>query len=229
MTELSTRLDAGIAERSLLKHPFYVAWSEGKLTSEMLRSYACQYYHLEKEFPRMVSAVHSNTPDLEARQHLLENLVDEEQGEENHPALWLRFAAALGADEREVVGTELLPSTRAAIDTMTAICRDSSYQEGMAALYAYESQIPAVAKVKIEGLKQFYGMTDPAQYKFFSVHEEADAWHSEVEKRLIDERTPEELAPAVEGAATQTADSLLSFLDGVHAEFVKPRLAMSTA
>ncbi|MEX2238220.1 MAG: CADD family putative folate metabolism protein [Dehalococcoidia bacterium] len=223
--DLLQRLDSAIAERGMLKHPFYVAWSQGRLTREMLKDYACQYYHLESSFPRMVSAVHSNTPDLGVRQHLLENLVDEEQGDENHPALWLRFARALGATDDDVLNVDVLPSTRAAIDTMTGICRDKPYQEGMAALYAYESQIPEVARVKIDGLNRFYGMDDPEEYKFFSVHEEADAWHSEVERKLIDEHTDSESADAVVSAAATSAGALWGFLDGIHETYVTQRAA----
>ena len=225
MSNLVERIDGAIADKSMLKHPFYLAWNEGKLTREMLRDYACQYYHLEKEFPRMVSAVHSNAPDLEVRQHLLENLIDEEQGEENHPELWLRFAEGLGASRDEVESAELLPGTRRAVETMDEICREGSYQEGMSSLYAYESQIPAIASLKIAGLRQFYGMTDPAQYKFFTVHQEADAWHSEVERGLLASRTAPEQAEAVESAASRTAGALLGFLDDVYDEYVAGRIA----
>lgn len=225
MSDLMKRIEGAIAEKSMLKHPFYLAWNEGKLTREMLKEYARQYYHLEKEFPRMVSAVHTNAPDLEVRQHLLENLVDEEQGDENHPELWLRFAEALGASRDEVEQTALLPGTRRAIDTMTAICRESSYQEGMASLYAYESQIPEVARLKIDGLRSFYGMTDPAQYKFFTVHQEADEWHSQVERDLLATHTNDAQADDVETAADSTAGALWGFLDDVYAEYVEGKMA----
>jgi pyrroloquinoline-quinone synthase len=225
MPKLVDRLDKAIAEKSMLKHPFYIAWNEGKLTREMLKDYACQYYHLEKEFPRMVSAVHSNTPQLEVRQHMLENLVDEERGEENHPELWLRFAEALGATRAEVEGAEQLRGTRTAVETMMDICGNGSYQEGMAALYAYESQIPEVARLKIDGLKSFYGMTDPAQYKFFTVHQEADEWHSQVERDLLERHTPDDQAADAEAAASSTAGALWGFLDGVYSEYVEGRLA----
>jgi pyrroloquinoline-quinone synthase len=225
MANLLDSIDGAIAEKSMLKHPFYLAWNEGRLTREMLKDYACQYYHLEKEFPRMVSAVHSNAPDLDVRQHLLENLVDEEQGDENHPELWLRFAEALGASRQEVEETQLLPGTSRAIETMTSICRGGSYQEGMAALYAYESQIPEVARLKIEGLRSFYGMTDPAQYKFFTVHQEADEWHSQVERDLLTARTPEAEVEAVSRAAGTTAAALWGFLDDVYDEYVEGKIA----
>ena len=42
--ELLAKIDAAIAERNLLKHPFYQDWQTGKLTREALQLYAAQYY-----------------------------------------------------------------------------------------------------------------------------------------------------------------------------------------
>jgi pyrroloquinoline-quinone synthase len=47
----------------------------------------------------------------------------------------------------------------------------------VAALYAYESQVPEIAKTKIDGLKRFYGITEPKGLAYFEVHEEADKGH----------------------------------------------------
>ena len=222
MPRLFDIIDAKIAERHLLRHPFYQAWSEGKLSKEMLRAYACQYYHFVKDFPRMVSAVHSNTPDIELREPLLLNLMDEELGAENHPALWMRFAQAMGASPKEVENTSPLPSTAELVGTMMAFCKKSSFQEGLASLYAYESQIPEVSRVKIQGLKDFYGITSPDAIKFFSVHQEADVHHSREERELLEASTVDTMAPAVERAALETANALWRFLDGVHETFVVP-------
>ena len=57
--------------------------------------------------------------------------------------------------------------------------------EGLAALYAYESQIPEVSKTKREGLAAFYGIADEDATRFFSVHEEADVWHRQVEREAL--------------------------------------------
>ncbi|MBI4535430.1 MAG: CADD family putative folate metabolism protein, partial [Ignavibacteriae bacterium] len=160
-TVLFNTIEAMLHEKSMLKHPFYQAWNDGALTKEMLKNYACQYYHFVKDFPRMVSAVHSNTPEMALRQELLMNLYEEEHGPENHPALWIQFANAMGASTDEILSTEPLPTTRALVATMMDCCRNASCQEGLASLYAYESQIPEVSRVKIEGLKKFYGVTDP--------------------------------------------------------------------
>jgi pyrroloquinoline-quinone synthase len=129
------RIHAQVATRRLLDHPFYVAWSKGELSREALQKYAEQYYHWVHAFPTWLSAVHSNAPDLEMRQEILANLMDEEQGPENHPELWLRFCDALGLDRDAVKSAELLPETREAIATMRRVCRDEPAAAGLAALY----------------------------------------------------------------------------------------------
>lgn len=216
-------IETALTERSMLKHPFYQAWTEGLLTREMLKDYSCQYYHFVKDFPRMVSAVHSNTPELSVREPLLLNLVDEEMGSENHPALWMRFALAMGATRDEVENTEPLPETVELVETMMNLCKNHTFQEGLASLYAYESQIPEISRVKIEGLKRFYGITSPEEIKFFSVHQEADVLHSQAERDMITGNTSDELSPAVVNAASETAEALWRFLDGVQEKYVAPK------
>ena len=223
---LFVRIDSVLEEKSMLKHPFYQQWSSGKLTIEMLREYACQYYHFVKDFSRMVSAVHSNTPDISARQELLMNLVDEEQGMDNHPVLWMRFANALGAIREEVEATPPLPTTTELVNTMMGLCRDDLFQAGMATLYAYETQIPEVSHVKIEGLKRFYGIEDSDAIRFFSVHKEADMYHPISERDMIENYTPAEREGQVYDAVERTATALWIFLDGVHESYVAEKLAV---
>jgi len=215
------QLNAIADQKHLLKHPFYIAWTEGKLTREHLKNYAIQYFRNVLAFPTYLSAVHFNTPAMDgtiaARQEILENLIEEERGEHNHPALWKRFATALGATEAELAETAPLATTTNLIDTFRSLCIQSPFYAGLAALVMYESQIPEIAAVKIDGLKQFYGMTNPEDYQFFSVHQAADVWHTEAELKLIEQHanTPEKEAEALE-VAKQAADALWQFLDGVY-------------
>src|ERR1700731_2161342 len=51
-TELLARIDAAIAEKSLLKHPFYQDWQAGKLSGEGLQLYAPQYSRHVDAFPK---------------------------------------------------------------------------------------------------------------------------------------------------------------------------------
>ncbi|MBF2047670.1 MAG: CADD family putative folate metabolism protein [Elainella sp. C42_A2020_010] len=227
---LREQLDAIVAQKHLLTHPFYVAWTEGKLSRDHLKQYAKQYFHHVLAFPTYISAVHYNTPHLSVRQELLENLVGEEQGEKNHPALWRNFAVALGADAEELETAEKLATTTNLIDTFRRLCLQSPFYAGLAALHVYESQIPEVASVKIDGLKQFYGMNNPADYEFFSVHQVADIYHAESTAKLIEAYaiTPEQQAEVKQVAET-AATALWQFLDGVYETYCQDIAAEKAA
>jgi len=53
-----------------------------------------------------LSAMHSRIERRDLRQHLRENLWDQERGEENRAELWLRFAEAVGVGREEVVADD---------------------------------------------------------------------------------------------------------------------------
>ena len=218
MTTTSTLIDAKVAERATLRHPFYQAWTEGRLPIDTLRDYARQYFHHVEAFPRAVSAVHSNCPDRDGRRMLAENLAEEEgleAGKQDHATLWLLFAAGLGADEAAVRAQDLNPETQALIDTFRKLSHQS-YAAGLGALYAYESQFPGVASAKIEGLIDRYGISDEATLRFFRVHERADVEHSAVCRELLDRLPEADKAEAV-AAGEELAGALWNFLSGVEA------------
>jgi len=217
--EFLTALDALIAEKHLLHHPFYQLWSQGKLTRENLREYAVSYYPHVAAFPTYVSGVHANCDDASLRQELLENLIEEERGAENHPALWRRFAAALGAAESDLASAPRTPEIAETIAEFRRSTREGSVAEGLAALYAYESQIPEVSRTKREGLREFYGIEDGDATRFFSVHEHADVWHRQVEREALGRvaDTPEARERALE-SARRCCDALRRALDGVMRE-----------
>ena len=210
------RLHQYVSARNLLSHPFYQDWREGKLTLNDLRSYASQYYHFEASFPRFLSAVHSRCPDPAVRQSILSNLWDEEHGEQNHRALWLSFCAGLGLTPQEVMQAPVHPNTQALLDTYKTICSTRSIQEGLAAIYAYEVQVPEVAAEKLVGLRERYGIIDENALSFFQVHGYLDEEHSRVEGEAISEHTDENEEPAVESALRAGLDAWWGFLDGVN-------------
>ncbi|MFL6729508.1 MAG: CADD family putative folate metabolism protein [Sphingomicrobium sp.] len=214
----SSLIDSKVAERAMLKHPFYQAWTEGRLPLDTLRDYARQYFHHVEAFPRAVSAVHSACPDRHGRRMLAENLAEEEgveAGKQDHAALWLMFAAGLGEDEGAVREQRLNPETQALIDTFRRLSRQS-YAAGLGALYAYESQFPGVAGAKIEGLIGRYGISDEPTLRFFRVHESADVEHSSVCRALLDRLSDRERDEAV-AAGEELAGALWNFLSGVEA------------
>jgi len=112
MTTTSSLIDSKVAERAMLKHPFYQAWTEGRLPLDTLRDYARQYFHHVEAFPRAVSAVHSACADRDGRRMLAENLAEEEgieAGKQDHASLWMMFASGLGESEGAVRDQQLNP------------------------------------------------------------------------------------------------------------------------
>jgi len=207
-------IDVLVEQKHLLKHPFYTAWTEGTLSLEALRGYAGQYYRHVLQFPTYLSAVHSETPDLDTRQYLLENLIDEERGSENHPELWLRFAEGIGCRREDVRAAAPLPETAACDRTFRAIASQGP-AAGLAALYAYESMVPAVAESKIDGLKRHYGIDDDSTLRFFTLHLELDERHALVARDLLERTSPADEREKAKRAASEALDALWSLLDGV--------------
>src|SRR4029077_2604818 len=160
MNQYLDKIDNDIAEKHLLKHPFYLAWVRGDLSKEALTDYAKQYYHHVTAFPTYLSAAHAKCDDQPTRKQILSNLVDEEAGSPNHPELWKQFANALGVHDVDLERAEKQPETKNLINTFRSVCADNSIAESLAALYAYESQIPSICESKIDGLKKNYGFTD---------------------------------------------------------------------
>lgn len=207
-------LKQSISDKRLLDHTFYQAWNDGSIPIETLRTYAQQYYHHVKAFPRYLSATHSNCADLQSRQVLLDNLIDEEKGSENHPELWLRFAEGIGASRASVEGATPMPEIKDLVDGFLGASR-SSYAEGLGALFAYEHQIPEIAKFKAEALSKHYGIDDAATLSFFNVHSEADVYHTAALNGLLEALSPQEKELAAK-ATRVTAEQLWKFLDGIH-------------
>jgi pyrroloquinoline-quinone synthase len=215
MNKYLDKIDNDIAEKHLLKHPFYLAWTRGELSREALADYARQYYHHVAAFPTYLSAVHANCDNQTTRKQLLSNLVDEEAGSPNHPDLWLKFAEGLGVSDADVRRREKTPETKNLIDTFRSVCSDGSIAEGLAALYAYESQIPAICESKIDGLKKYYGFTNPEHYRYFTVHIVADREHSAAERSMLGAYIDNHSFGSVRTSVNRVLNALWEMLSGV--------------
>ena len=221
----SKKLNKKLDRYHLLTHPFYqVFWNEGKLTREIIKDYAEQYYQHVKAFPRYISATHSLCEDIEKRKILLENLNDEENRDADHPKLWKNFAMAMGADAKKIEDVKPDQFTKDLIDNFFKNGR-STYAEGLASLYTYERQIPEIAETKIRGLKNHYGVSSKEGLEFFEVHKAADQYHRVACEKLLDGLSKTEQAKA-EKSALSTAKFLWNFLTGMA---VKHNIPMQAA
>ena len=215
-TSFINQVDQQIEKHHLLNHSFYQAWNSGALSNDTIREYAAQYFQHVSSFPRYLSAIHSNCDDIKTRQLLLENLVDEEKGPENHPELWMRFAEGMGNTRNKVNDTKAMNETRDLVNTFNKLSRSEQYHIGLAALYCYESMQPEISETKKDGLQKFYGIKDENTLKFFTVHMHADKWHREVVRKLIAElgdtkKKQKEILEAVSSAL----NALNNFLSGM--------------
>ncbi len=200
--DVLARIDSLIEERHLLTHPFYTKWVAGTLPLESIQGYATRYYQFESNFPRFLSAIHSRSEDPGVRQMLLDNLWDEEAGEDNHAELWLRFAEGLGLDRDAVKAACPTAASRALVETYRK-ASEGSVAAGVAALYAYESQVPAVAEAKIRGLKEHYDISNGPTLAFWHVHGSLDVQHAAGERATLAalaEKEPEEAFSATRDA-----------------------------
>lgn len=213
-TALLERIDTAIAEKNLLKHSFYQDWQMGKLTRQNLQLYAAEYYRHVEAFPNHLRVLEGRT-EGELRDIVRENLAEEENAAAPHPKLWRAFAAALGVNPQEPASSAPLPQTRAVVDTFREIVTNRPVAEAVAALYAYEAQVPEIATTKIEGLKRFYGIDQPEALAYFVVHEQADKVHRAAWRNWLEQQA--EASEEQTLATTNRAlDSLWGVLDAVH-------------
>src|SRR5580693_7099782 len=95
---LADHLDELIQRHHLLKHPFYMAWSDGTLSKESLQLYAAQYYQHVRAFPENLKQLASRT-NGNLQTLVNENLAEEVDPSAPHPMLWREFAASLGVSD----------------------------------------------------------------------------------------------------------------------------------
>jgi pyrroloquinoline-quinone synthase len=222
--EFSQELDARIAKYDLLCHPFYKAWAAGELTRDDLREYAQDYYHHVEAFPTYLAEFGIRLEEGELRRAVLANMSDEKGAEDlfgepaaSHSELWLDFAEGMGAG-RDLSGHQPLAEVRELMKFFHGVAETGAPEEALAAFYAYESQVPRVAKEKARGLQQRYGADEKAT-RYFTLHTTADVYHSQVWRQQLKKRleaNPQAAEKAL-AAGENAAQALWRALDGIEA------------
>jgi pyrroloquinoline-quinone synthase len=217
--EFLEQLDARVARYDLLCHPFYKAWSAGELTRDDLREYARDYYHHVEAFPGYLAQLAVRLEDGELRRAVLANMCEENGAEDgrSHAELWLDFAEGMGA-ARAMDAHAPVQEISELTGHFQRVASEDSPEEALAAFYAYESQVPRVAKEKERGLRALYGAEDKT-CAYFTLHATADIYHSNVWRKQLEKRVtanPEVAGPALD-AAENAAKMLWQALDGIEA------------
>lgn len=211
-------LEERIARYDLLCHPYYRAWSAGELTRDDLRQYATDYYHHVAAFPAYLSGLHTRLEDGATRRAVLQNLCEEEIQGRPHSEMWLDFAEGMGANRDAVRATAPMAEVAGLIRHFRRVASEGLTAEALATFYAYESQIPRIAKQKADGLAERYG-ADKRTCGYFALHQHADVEHAQVWRGLLAEQIeahPEQAQQALD-AAENAAKALWNVLDGMQA------------
>jgi len=184
MNPLIKNIDELIEKRSLLKHQFYLMWTEGKLTLDALNGYSKEYFQLVKTIPSFVGTIMEQSPSA------VKNEIASNQKEEaEHIKPWMKFAGAVGVSQEELERYQGLEKTRHAVSNLSTLM--NSFEGGTAAMYSLELEIPKISLSKIDGLRKFYNMTSEDAIEYFRLHTEADIRHAAVWRRIL-EKTPSE-------------------------------------
>src|SRR5258708_11430395 len=172
--EMLARIDAAIAEKSLLKHPFYQDWQAGKLSREGLQLYAAQYYRHVEAFPKHLRVLAART-EGPLQGLIRENLAEEESPTGSHPKLWRDFAAAVGVGEDDITCCPSLPGTQAVVQKFREICGDRTVAEAGAGAFAYQTKGSGGWRTQMRGVKEVFCLGGGGRRARFTPHEKRRA------------------------------------------------------
>jgi pyrroloquinoline-quinone synthase len=211
---LIERIDYEIEKHSLLKHVFYQMWSEGKLTINHLQGYSKEYFQLVKVVPKFVENIFNVIADPSLKRAVGQNLKEESE----HIEPWIMFSTAMGVQRNDLASYKGENETNMAVSTLSQLTK-RSLEEAVAAMYAYEKELPKISKSKIDGLKKFYGVQSNEATKYLEIHEEVDLRHSEVWKNIL-KTIPEDKQECALNAAISSLEAQNKLLDSVHKNYV---------
>ena len=133
-----------------------------------------------------------------------------------HADLWLDFVEGMGGSRARAGQT--VPEVSSLISWFQNVASEGTPEEALAAFYAYESQVPRIAREKDRGLRDLYG-ADEQTRAYFTLHTTADVYHSQVWSKQLEKRVaahPETAEKALAAAET-AARKLWEALDGIEA------------
>lgn len=214
MTDVVERIDNEIEKQSLLKHPFYRMWSEGKLTATHLQGYSKEYLQLVKAVPEFVQNISCLTNDSSTRCELSQNFMEES----DHVEAWMKFAISLGVSRAELLNHTSTCKTTEAIFILHSITK-FSLEEAAAAMYAYEKELPKISISKINGLMKYYGIDNSDAISYFEIHKEADIRHAGMWRNILETVSLDKIK-SVFDAGLKSLGAQNKLLDSIYEKYV---------
>jgi pyrroloquinoline-quinone synthase len=203
-------------------HAFSRAWASGELTRAQLGDWAIQHFYYIDPIPQQFAALFARLPDLDARQHLLENLLGEEMPHapgKRHPDLLRKFARACGVSDERILKAEeageILATTRAMRSWIWELSTVRPLGESCAGIMvALEGQLPTLYPKYVDAMRKMGFSEDDME--FFHVHIEGDTEHAHIGLELTARSaTSAELQVRAIAAVRASAEMRFSMLDGI--------------
>jgi len=214
MHNLIDQINFEIERHSLLKHDFYKLWQEGKLTLDHLAGYSKEYYQLVKIVPSLVENALKNNK-IKKYDNAIQNTLKDEY---DHIEPWVKFSSSLNVDNNELLNYNGDDTTKQAINDLITIS-ESSFEEAVSALYAFEKELPKISETKLDGLSKFYGITEDDSREYFNIHKEIDIFHSKIWENIIKESSDDKNEKML-NAAILSLKAQNKILDSVKSKYV---------
>lgn len=216
------KIDAEIEKKSLLKHKFYVMWSEGKLSLDELKGYSKEYFQLVKKVPdyvdNLVNNYKNSLGDTCKNERLYSDIKTVASEEKEHILPWIDFSKGLGISTDELTeygGDDRVIENVNNMNTLSSL----SFEHGAATMYAFEKELPKISRSKIDGLNNFYGISDDRTIDYFKIHEIADIKHAKIWENVL-YNTPMEKESALLKAAISSLEYQNGILDAVYDRYI---------
>ncbi|MGH9876492.1 MAG: TenA family transcriptional regulator, partial [Nitrososphaerales archaeon] len=147
-----------------------------------------------------------------------ENINTNLQEEREHIEPWIKFAGALGVSRKELEQYNVAQKTRDSVSKLVDLA--SRFDEGVAAMYAYEAEIPNISRTKLEGLAKYYNITSNDATEYQRIHSTVDVKHAAVWRSIL-EQLPNNRYDDVFNASVSSLIAQNMLLDAVCEKYVR--------
>lgn len=219
-SEFRLELEAAVNERHCADHPMWNRLAAGELGRRACMGWAVEHYHWISTMLREATfSICAKAPD-DVIEVELENFREEEDPDEPHMEIVLKFAKANGADLDEVRNGEGLPTTRSWSAWLRHVAREEPWHCGVAAIrIGTESQSPRLYSKVLPSLRDNYRY-DEEDIKHFWLHSEVDIEHGDRGFEVLERHcSTREMKDAAIRFARESARMRWFYFDGIHLHY----------
>lgn len=222
--ELKAALKRVGEERYHHRHPFHILMHEGKLSRGQLQAWALNRYYYQSMIPIKDAVIVSRSGDARFRRAWRKRVIDHDGDAHSEGGIkrWLKLAEATGLSaERVASGSEILPSTRYAVNEYLNLVRTRPLLEAVASSLT-ELFSRNLISLRMEKLREHYpwlsGGLDYFQERLHQAPEDAAFALNFVYENA---RTRQDQEKTIQ-ALCDKCDILWAQLDALYFAYVQP-------